>query len=65
MTGHVDELRHVRSLITDGESTSGGVGPTGKPREGISKQTYHVNRGGYRVLWVARPGVGDLVAPST
>jgi hypothetical protein len=41
----------------------GGVGPTGKPREGISKQTYHVNRGGYRVLWVARPGVGDLLAP--
>ena len=41
----------------------GGVGPTGKPREGISKQTYHVNRGGYRVLWVARPGVDDLLAP--
>lgn len=40
----------------------GGIGPTGKPREGISKQTYHVHRGGYRVLWVARPGVGDLIA---
>jgi hypothetical protein len=40
----------------------GGLGPTGKPREGISKQTYHVHRGGYRVLWVARPGVGDLLA---
>lgn len=38
----------------------GGVGPTGKPREGISKQDYRIDRGGYRVLWVGRPGLGDV-----
>lgn len=66
--GTPEEGDHITLLLTrEGDDwhtisgNGGGVGPTGKPREGISKQTYHVNRGGYRVLWVMRPGVGDLL----
>jgi hypothetical protein len=46
-------------------SGNGGVvGPTGKPREGISEHDFYPDRGGYRVLWVARPGVDHLLASS-
>jgi hypothetical protein len=43
----------------------GGVGPKGDPRPpagGISLRDYYPDRGGYRVMFVARPGVGDLIA---
>ncbi len=42
----------------------GGVGPDGKRREGIVKTDYKATGPGYRVLWVLRPGEGDLLAKS-
>jgi hypothetical protein len=40
-----------------------GVGPKGDPREGISARSFAIDGDhGYRVMWVVRPGVGDLLA---
>lgn len=40
----------------------GGVGPDGRRREGIVKTDYRADaERGYRVLWVYRPGVDDLL----
>ncbi len=56
-------VKYAPSVFTTISGNGGGVGPTGKPREGISRQDYFPTRGGYRVLWVARPGVEDLLVP--
>ncbi len=41
----------------------GGLGPDGKRREGIVKKDYTASAtSGYRVLFVIRPGVSDLLA---
>lgn len=39
----------------------GGIGPDGKRREGIVKASYRATGTGYRVLWVYRPGLDDLL----
>jgi len=54
--------RYSPSVFHTVSGNGGGEGPVGKRREGISKADYFATRGGYRVLWVARPGVGDLLA---
>ena len=38
-----------------------GIGPDGKRREGIVKTDYRAEQKGYRVLYVYRPGSGDML----
>lgn len=39
----------------------GGKGPDGKRREGVVRTDYAIDSGGYRALWLMRPGIDDLL----
>lgn len=68
--GNPDEGDHVTVLVGYDEATmsfdtisgnGGGVGPRGNRREGISRKTYKIDEGGYRVMFVGRPAPSDVV----
>lgn len=68
--GNPDEGDHVTILVGYDEATmsfdtisgnGGGVGPTGVHREGISRKTYTIDQGGYRVMFVGRLAPSDVV----
>lgn len=53
-----DEARMEFDTIS---GNGGGVGPRGDRREGISRKTYSIDQGGYRVMHIGRPAPGDVV----
>lgn len=68
--GNPDDGDHVNVLVGYNEATmefdtisgnGGGIGPKGNAREGISRKTYRIDQGGYRVMFVGRPAPGDIV----
>ncbi len=54
-----DPSRRIFDTIS---GNGGGVGPKGDKREGISRREYAIDYGGYRAMFVIRPGFGDLQA---
>ncbi len=54
-----DPSRRIFDTIS---GNGGGVGPRGDKREGISRREYAIDYGGYRAMFVVRPGFGDLMA---
>ncbi len=54
-----DPTRRVFDTIS---GNGGGVGPDGRSREGVSRKEYSIDTGDRRVMWLVRPGFGDLLA---